>query len=327
MNNGKKLEKLVRLVQEALKNIPNTEIFSNYKIENISGRNREIDVFIKSQINGMDITIAIECKDYKNAIPVKEIEAFNSKCCRIKGISKKIYVSSNGYQADAIEAAKDFEIELYKLNEISKQQIKEWFPIKKLNPNIKLKQPYKIYIHGTEDDMKNIPNEEIILHFDEDRPSTLITSFLWNEVVVPEQRTILNYMLFGFMKGNCRKEDDKYTRMPFVLDVKGVYIFGKNNKKINVHIIEAEVVCWYGESPAHIIEAKNYEKIGANPDATVVSLDVGKKETAELVMTQNNDFSIFHTKNDGQTYKMDTLAIYDPKKDELKIIKKDKNES
>ena len=86
MNDGKKLEQLVRFVQETLKNVPDTEIFSNYKIENISGRKREIDVFIKSQINGMDIKIAIKCKDYKNAIPVEKIEAFNSKCQRINGI-------------------------------------------------------------------------------------------------------------------------------------------------------------------------------------------------------------------------------------------------
>lgn len=143
MNDGKKLEQLVRFVQETLKNVPDTEIFSNYKIENISGRKREIDVFIKSQINGMDIKIAIECKDYKNAIPVEKIEAFNSKCQRINGISKKIFVATNGYQADAIEAARDFDIELYNLIDISKKQITEWLPIKQLNPNIKLQPPLK----------------------------------------------------------------------------------------------------------------------------------------------------------------------------------------
>jgi len=325
MNDGKKLEKLVRLVQETLKNLPNTEIYSNYKLENISGRNREIDVFIKSQINGMGIKIAIECKDYKNAIPVEKIEAFNSKCQRIKGISKKVFVSSNGYQADAIEAAKYFDIELFKLNEISKKQIAEWLPIKQLKANIKLQLPFKIQLQGTEDEIKNIPNEELTVHYYENRPSILITGFVWNAVVVPKQRIIQNYMLLDFMKGNCKKENDRYTRIPFVLDLKGVYILGKNDKKLNLNKIESEVVGWYDETPAHIIEAKTYEKVDTNPDATIVSLDVGKEETAEIVMTQKDDFSIFHTKKDGQTFKLVTLASYDPKTDELKIMKKDKN--
>jgi len=89
MNNGKQIEKLVRLIQEALKDFPGTQIFSNYKITNNSGRKREIDVLLKTNINGYEIIIAIECKDYKTPIPVEKIEAFNSKCQRIKGISKK----------------------------------------------------------------------------------------------------------------------------------------------------------------------------------------------------------------------------------------------
>ena len=202
----------------------------------------------------------------------------------------------------------------------------EWLPIKQLNANIKLQLPFKIQIQATEDDIKNIPNKELTVHYYEDKPPIMITGFVWNTVVVPEQRTIQNYMLLDFMKGNCKKEENKYTRIPFVLDVKGVYIFGENNKKLNLNKIESELVCWYDETPAHIIEAKNYKKVGSNPDATVVSLDVGKEETAEIVITQNNDFSIFHTKKDGQTYKMKTLASYNPKTDEFKIIKENKNE-
>ena len=55
MNNGKRLEKLVRLIQEALKDYPNTEIFSNYKIKNNSGRKREIDVLLKTTVNNFDL--------------------------------------------------------------------------------------------------------------------------------------------------------------------------------------------------------------------------------------------------------------------------------
>lgn len=79
MNDGRKVEKLVRLIQEAIKDFPNVEIFSNYEIKNKSGRKREIDVLLKTTVNSFEIIIAIECKDYKNAVPVEKIEAFNSK--------------------------------------------------------------------------------------------------------------------------------------------------------------------------------------------------------------------------------------------------------
>ena len=305
--------------------MPNTEIFSNHKIENISGRKREIDIFIKSQINGMDIKIAIECKDYKNAVPAEKIEAFNGKCQRIKGISKKVFVASNGYQADAYGAAKDFDIVLYNLIDISEKQITEWFPIKQLNANIKLQLPFKIQLQATEDEIKNIQDKELTVHYYEDKPSILLTGFVWNAVVVPGQKTIQNYMLLDFMKGNCKNEKDKYTRIPFVLNVKGVYIVGENNKKLNLNKIESEVIGWYDKTSAHIIEANNYTKGNTKPDATVVSLDLGKEGTSEIVMTQNNDISIFHTNKGGQTFKMKTLATYDPKTDELKIVKNDKN--
>jgi hypothetical protein len=58
---GKKLKKLVRLIQDSLKNSANTVIHSNYKIPNTSGRKREIDVFIVSKVNDFEIKIAIEC--------------------------------------------------------------------------------------------------------------------------------------------------------------------------------------------------------------------------------------------------------------------------
>nr|WP_321486307.1 restriction endonuclease [uncultured Draconibacterium sp.] len=325
MNDGKKIEKLVRLIQETLKNIPNTEIFSNFKIENNSGRKREIDILIKSCINNMDIKIAIECKNYKKPIPVEKIEAFNSKCMRIKGISKKVFVSSSGYQADSYEAAKDFEIELFSLDEISEKEISEWFPIKKLRANIKLQLPFNIQIQATEEEIKKIPNEQLTIHFYEKDNPILISGFVWNSVVVPEQNTIQSYMLLDFMKGNCINEKDKQTRIPFSLNGKGIYIIGEGNKKLNILKIESEIVCWYDEVFAHVIGAKNYKKVDSTTEASVVSLDVGKDEIADIVLTNQNDISIFHTTKDGQVYQMRTLASYDPKTDKLKIINEEKN--
>lgn len=327
MNDGKKIERFTRLIQETLKNIPQTKIYSNYQIKNKSGRKREIDVLIKSRINNLDIIIVIECKDYKRPVPVDKIESFNSKCQRIEGISKKVFVATNGYQADSIEAAKHFDIELYNLSEISKKEITTWFPIKQLKINIKLQLPFKIQVIGEESDFGNLPyDNELIVHYFGKEESIQISGFVWNSVVVKKQKEIQSLLFIDFMKRKSNDKIDKQTRIPFTLKVSGIYVLGKENKKLKISKIESEIVCWFEETPANIIEARKYEQSGSNPEASIVSLDVGREEVADIIFTQEDDISIFHTKNDGQIYQLKTLASYDPKTDKLEIMKQNKNE-
>src|SRR4051812_33154350 len=109
---GKELEKIIKLIEDTLKDSSNTIVYNNHKIKNTGGRYREFDVFIESKISGHEIKIAIECKDFKSKIPAEKIEAFETKCKRIPTINKKIFVSSNGFQAEAINVAKDCGIDL-----------------------------------------------------------------------------------------------------------------------------------------------------------------------------------------------------------------------
>lgn len=120
---GKPLEQAVKIIQEALKDKPNTEVLVDQKLINTSGRERQFDVIIKSMINGIEIMIVVECKEYGRKISVDKIEAFGGKCKRVKGINKKIFVSVHGYQADAVNAAQDFEIDIYTLNELNVNKI------------------------------------------------------------------------------------------------------------------------------------------------------------------------------------------------------------
>ena len=84
VKDGKNIERLIKLIHESLKEIPNTRIYPNHRIKNTSGRKREIDLYVSCQLQNLEINIAIECKDYERAVSVKEIEAFYSKCLRIK---------------------------------------------------------------------------------------------------------------------------------------------------------------------------------------------------------------------------------------------------
>jgi len=129
MKKSKLFEKVVQIVQESYRDHPNTEITHQYKIPNISGRKREIDILIETRVNNIEIKVAIECKDHSRKIEAKEIEAFHSKCLRIPEINKKLFVSRKGYAADAINAAKDFGVELLLLENLSIESFKDWLTI------------------------------------------------------------------------------------------------------------------------------------------------------------------------------------------------------
>lgn len=75
-SNGKQLEHIVCLIEESFKDSQNTTIYSNHKIQNKDGRNREFDILITTKVNEYEINIAIECKDYKSKVSVDKIEAF-----------------------------------------------------------------------------------------------------------------------------------------------------------------------------------------------------------------------------------------------------------
>lgn len=324
MNDGKRLEKLVRLIQEALKDFPNTEIYSNYKIKNNSGRKREIDVLLKTTINNFDLIIAIECKDYKKAVQVDRIEAFKSKCERIKGISKKIFVASNGYQADAIDAAREFEIELYNLSEIDEQEIVKWFPIMQLKGHYLLKQPYNILIEETEKDfIITSEDEELTVYFHDGTEPILLTGLLWNAVVFENQRLFKSILIHDFMKYDNLNYQ---TLFPFKLKLQGVYLQGLNDRKINLLDVESCVIGWLEKIPANIIEARSYNKSNAETIANVVTVDINK-EVADIVYTRDQELKIFHTNSKGQVNQMVTLFEYDPKTDKFIDLRKEKNES
>ena len=64
MQAGKALEQLVGIIQEHLKDNPDVQIKRNVKLVNRSGNKREIDVFVQTKVNGENIGIAFECKEY-----------------------------------------------------------------------------------------------------------------------------------------------------------------------------------------------------------------------------------------------------------------------
>jgi len=129
MKSDKIFETVNHIIQTSYKDSPNTKIYQNYKIPNRGGRKREIDIFIETKINDIEIKIAIECKNYNSKVSVEKIEAFKAKCERIPSINKKIFITKEGFQKDAKIAAKEFGIDLHLLKEIDEKQVLSWLKI------------------------------------------------------------------------------------------------------------------------------------------------------------------------------------------------------
>ena len=85
-----------------------------------SGRTREIDVLITSQVAGFHIRIAIECKNKNKVTGVEEIDEFIGKLLDV-GIPTQLglFVSTSKYTSGAVKRAKSVGIRTFRLQDIS----------------------------------------------------------------------------------------------------------------------------------------------------------------------------------------------------------------
>ncbi len=120
---GKGLEQLMKAIQETIKTDESIRIQTNKQIKNLKGRKREFDVVLEMNVNRINIIIAFECKDYKKAVDIKEVDAFHSKCLNIPSINSKIMVSAKGFTEGAKQEAESFGIQLYTIDEVPISEI------------------------------------------------------------------------------------------------------------------------------------------------------------------------------------------------------------
>ena len=224
-NNGKKLEHVVRLIEESFKDSPNTAIYNNYKLPNKAGRDREIDILIVSKINDFDINIAIECKDYNSKIPVEKIEAFHSKCLRLPQISKKIFVSSNGYQEDALNAAKDFGIELLTAEHLTADYVKTIIPIRQMKPIIHGEVRNVVLNFNSDiEKLKTIQETYNGVIFNNDCSEETNILILLGKAINQYKKEIFGLALLEYMKIINNQANDIILWVPFDLEFNGCYI-------------------------------------------------------------------------------------------------------
>ena len=127
MKNGDAFEVIVALVQSSIRNHPEINIALNQLILDIAGNKREIDVLLSTQINNLQLQVAIECKDYKYRVSAEKVDAFKSKCEAIPSINKLVMISKVGFQKGAISKAAIYGIDLITMNQINESIVGDWF--------------------------------------------------------------------------------------------------------------------------------------------------------------------------------------------------------
>lgn len=321
---GKSLENIIALIQETLKDSLNTQVFKNYKIENIGGRDREIDVLIESNINGFDMKIAIECKDYKTRVSVEKIEAFESKCKRIKGINKKVFISSKGFQLDAINAAKDFDIELQIASNLSSDFIANWFPITNLSFKVS-DGGNSVLIMDLEDVdklnsefEKQIEKSELIITFNNGENNT-IKNVITNIIKINENY-IHNVALLKWMKLDAAKKNKSFL-IPLIIRFHENCFLNLSGVKIGLTGIEINIEGLFEESPVHIKEIRRLVNIEGELKAETLTIQSSADITTSFVKTPDNNTTIHVSKNNEHSTKLKLLAVYDPKTNKLDITK------
>lgn len=312
-NNGKSLEKTIRLIQETLKDSENTEIFNNYKIENESGQKREIDILIVSSINDFDIKIAIECKDYNKKVPVKEIEAFESKCDRIKQINKKVFVSTNGYQADAINTAKYYGIELHTANKLKKEDIQGWFPIKQMGLQIESKfiAP-TLYLDTTQEILDTILKEFNGIVYRENINEPIKIEKLLIEAIENNKRVIMNLAILEWIKLEETQKGESFP-IEFRLDFDDYYIKSTDIEKIKLFGLTSSVYVKFVKRDATILSGRIVKGSKENDITKSITIDVGGNIKSDIIIDKNEELTFFATNEKGESEKLKSLFTYNPK--------------
>jgi hypothetical protein len=310
-NNGRPLEKVVRLIHETLKDKPNTLIHSNYKIENVGGRKREFDIFIETSINDIKVKIAIECKAYKNPVGVEKIEAFKSKCDRVPTINKKVFVSQSGYQADSLNAAREFGIDLYDIKNIGQEEILKWFPISQLGLRFAIKR-FNFVIGTNEDDLKKLNTEQFKEFYFALNDRKVDGIQFINDRVLENRDEFWGINVFEFLKKGGSSSIGQTTILPLEMGLHDAYVLTREGIKYPIIGIEADIESWFIERPLEVSNSQTYN-LASEIQARRLSIESNeKKEQTDIIITKDK-FKVFHTDKDGTTKEFGLIATFDPK--------------
>lgn len=114
---GKKFERLIFEIESKLRKDGKVNKEYDVRIRTENNGLRQVDVLITHEMNGLIFKTAIECKEYKRAVGLKDIDSFIFALKDIKA-SSGILVAKSGFTAECKKRAKEYNIALYNLSEI-----------------------------------------------------------------------------------------------------------------------------------------------------------------------------------------------------------------
>ncbi|WP_427873069.1 restriction endonuclease [Flavobacterium sp. MMS24-S5] len=319
-NSGKTLEKTIKLIEETFNNSPDTKVFLSHKLICESGIEREFDVVIKSKVNGYDMCIAIECKDYGSRVSIEKIEAFKSKCSTVKEINKMVFVSALGYQRGAITQAKNFGIDLLTAEQISVAYLNELMPdISNLYIQITPKYGHRISLGSNEEINIEISNLSYESQFIEYGTKKTVTIFqLMKMTIELFERCVDGIVIKHYAKYKDSIESNSTIPVTLGMDFlpQTFYIEDENLKNVDLTRLEFDVTVSISKP-----ESENTGRVIKNSDETIKAHSIKFKYSdtieSELILKPNNDFTFFHTEN-KETVEYKKLLSYDPKTEEFK---------
>jgi len=122
---GKDFEKLISIIEKGLANTDIKIKSPDYLKDNITGKDREVDLTLRKKIDNEEIIIIFECRDRKITSDVIWIEQLVTKVRDLNAF-KVIAVSSSGFTDGAKKKAEYYDIELRTTEEITNEQLMNW---------------------------------------------------------------------------------------------------------------------------------------------------------------------------------------------------------
>ena len=108
----RRFELLATRIQRSL--APDARVEHNAMLPGKTGIERQIEIAIWARVGQFDIFIAIDCKDYKDPVDIKDVEMFLGEVEDV-GANKAAMISAGGYTPAALARAKRAGLEAYTL--------------------------------------------------------------------------------------------------------------------------------------------------------------------------------------------------------------------
>ena len=306
MQAGKALEQLVGIIQEHLKDNPDVQITRNAKLVNRSGNKREIDVFVQTKVNGENIGIAFECKDYKRKVTEPTIDAFWAKINDLPQVHKGIIVTTTGYTPGAQKEAIEHKIGLYLIDEI---------PIDEIIPN------YNFY--GVRMLAEPI-FKELKGHFIADEPNIIVEPnakicYIDNDEEVNLVKAIFE-AIFN-IKTQCelaatymRLNKKAFSTVLKISLNRQMYIKDIGGRKYKIDFFEIPIKVNFIMEQCHVASQKKYSSIRDENVVSVSEYCTSMSDCSWVVVESKDDKNSYYLKNNG-CYYQPNYAISGKKKD------------